>query len=75
MPFCAAFGYMYNSRYKTDSGVSMFRFPKEGRIIYCSLEDFSPTENNRFLGDAEKLKENGYAEPRIRLRKNAFPDY
>ena len=87
MPFCAAFG--CNSRHKKDSGVSLFRFPKDaGRrkawTIYCRREDFSPTDNNRLCSlhfskeqldrDPEKLKENGYAEPRIRLRKDAFPD-
>uniref|UniRef100_A0A8B8BZW4 Uncharacterized protein LOC111114388 n=1 Tax=Crassostrea virginica TaxID=6565 RepID=A0A8B8BZW4_CRAVI len=87
MPFCAAFG--CNSRHKKDSGVSLFRFPKDaGRrkawTIYCRREDFSPTDNNRLCSlhfskeqldrDPEKLKENGYADPRIRLRKDAFPD-
>ena len=87
MPFCAAFG--CNSQHKKDSGVSLFRFPKDaGRrkawTIYCRREDFSPTDNNRLCSlhfskeqldrDPEKLKENGYAEPRIRLRKDAFPD-
>ena len=89
MPFCAAFG--CNSRYKNvnDSGVSVFRFPKDAvrrkvQTIYCRREDFSPTDNNCLCSlhfskeqldrDLEKQKEYGYAEPRIRLQKDGFPD-
>ncbi|XP_078312001.1 uncharacterized protein LOC111105190 isoform X2 [Crassostrea virginica] len=74
---------------KDKSMILLFRFPKDaGRRkawkIYCCREAFSPTDNNRFCSlhfskeqldrVPEKLKENGYAEPRIRLRKDAFPD-
>ena len=75
MLFCAAIG--CNSRHKKDSGVSLFRFPKDaGRrkawTIYCRREDFSPTDNNQmcFLHfskeqldrDPEKLNEKGRAQ-------------
>ena len=53
---------------------------KKAWTIYCRRSDFAPSKKQSLFSkeqvarDPEKIKENGYVGPHIRLRADAVPD-
>lgn len=87
MPFCAAFGCA--SVHKKGCGMSFFSFPKDSVrrktwTIYCRRDKFVPENHSRLCSkhfskdqverDPNVLERLGYANARIRLKKDAVPD-